>query len=85
MAEVFREDGVVVLIQTRDHQPPHVHVESADHSVRVRIDEQEPSIMPYSKKTRDKSSSSFDRLALDLVNRRLIKWVQTWKKYHGDF
>ncbi|MEO1637528.1 MAG: DUF4160 domain-containing protein, partial [Cyanobacteria bacterium J06631_9] len=31
------KDGVVVLIQARDHHPPHVHVESADYSVRVRL------------------------------------------------
>ncbi|MEL6351008.1 MAG: DUF4160 domain-containing protein [Cyanobacteria bacterium J06627_28] len=71
MAEIFRKDGVVVLIQARDHHPPHVHVKSADYSVRVRIDKDEPSILPYSKKSRDKSCAAFDKLALAFVKARL--------------
>jgi len=83
MAEIFRDRGVIVLVQTRDHLPPHVHVESADYSVRVRVDEDQPSIMPYSKKDRDKSCSAFDRLALELVGGRLADCQRDWEKYHG--
>lgn len=83
MAEIFREKGVVVLIQTRDHPPPHVHVESADYSIRVQIDGDTPSIMPHSKKARDNSCPAFNKLALELVTRRLDECKRDWEKYHG--
>ena len=83
MAEIFREGGTVVLVQTRDHPPPHVHVESSDYSIRVRIDSDTPSIMPLSKKARDTSCPAFNKLALELVSRRLADCKRDWEKYHG--
>ena len=84
MAFIFKEGNVTVTIQTRDHRPAHVHVDSPDASVKVDISGPVPKILPVSKKKRAKSSAAFERKALKMVGDKLELCQAAWRKYHGS-
>jgi len=84
MALVFKKKGITVTVQTRDHRPPHVHVDSPDGSVKVDISGGVPQLMTAGKKKRVKSSASFEREALKLVAENMELCREAWRKYHGD-
>ena len=84
MALVFKRRGITVTVQTRDHRPPHVHVDSPDGSVKVDISDEMPKIMPTSKKKRVKSTAAFEREALKLVGEHIDLCREAWRKYHGE-
>lgn len=83
MALVFKRNGITVTVQTRDHRPAHVHVDSPDNSVKVDISGAEPKILLTGKKKRVKSTRSFDQAALEMVAENLELCRAVWRKYHG--
>jgi len=83
MPSVFKQNGVTVSVQTRDHRPPHVHVDSADYSVKVDISSDVPTLLLTGKKKRVKSTASFEREALRMVADNLESCRETWRVYHG--
>ena len=84
MALVFKRKGITVTVKTRDHRPPHVHVDSPSGSVKVDISGEVPQLMLSGKKKRIKSSASFEREALKLVADNIELCREAWRKYHGD-
>lgn len=84
MALVFKRRNITVTVQTRDHRPAHVHVDSPEGSAKIDISEEGPRLMLLSKKKRDKSRASFDRMALQIVADNLEICRDTWRIYHGD-
>ena len=84
MAFVFKQDGITVTVQTRDHRPPHVHVDSSEGSVKVDISGDMPTLMPVSKKKRVRSTAAFERKALEMVADNLAACREAWRKYHGS-
>ncbi len=68
MALVFKKNGVTVTVQTRDHRPPHVHVDSSDGSVKVDIYGDVPKLLLKGKKKRVKSTEAFEG--------EVLKWWQ---------
>lgn len=83
MAFVFKQSGVTVTVQTRDHRPPHVHVDSPDGSVKVDISGSVPKLLPISTKKRIKSTAAFERKALQMVTENLEVCRAAWRRYHG--
>ena len=84
MALVFKRKGITVTVQTRDHRPPHVHVDSSAGSVKVDISNEVPTLMLVGKKKRVKSTAAFEREALKLVSENLELCREAWRKYHGE-
>jgi hypothetical protein len=84
MALVFKENGMTVTVQTRDHRPPHVHVDSSDSSVKVDISGEEPKLLLMGRKKRVKSTEAFEREALRLVADNLEVCREAWRQYHGN-
>ena len=84
MALVFKQRNITVTVQTRDHRPAHVHVDSPDGSVKVDISGEVPTLLLSGKKKRVKSNASFERTALKMVADNLEICRETWRIYHGD-
>ncbi len=84
MALVFKKKGITVTVQTRDHRPPHVHVDSPDGSVKVDISGRVPQLLLMRKKERVKSTEAFEREALKMVADNLETCRESWRKYHGN-
>lgn len=84
MALVFKQNGITVTVQTRDHRPSHVHVDSPDESVRVDISGEVPQLLLTGKKRRVKTTEAFEREALKMVANNLEICRETWRKYHGN-
>ena len=84
MALVFKQNGITVTVQTRDHRPPHVHVDSPDGSVKIDISGKVPQLLLAGKRKRVKSTEAFEREALRMVADNLGICQETWRKYHGN-
>jgi len=84
MALVFKKNGVTVTVQTRDHRPPHVHVDSSAGSVKVDISGDVPQLLLKGKKKRVNSTEAFEREALKMVTENLESCRAAWRKYHGS-
>lgn len=84
-AGVRLESGVTLRVCTRDHKPPHVHIELSqypDAKLRIRLEDGE-----YIEKNHrvpggvsSKDLKRFQSLVYD--HRELLS--ETWKDYHGD-
>ena len=84
MALVFKQNGITVSVQTRDHRPPHVHVDSPNGSVKIDISGEAPQLLLAGKKKRVKSTEAFEREALKMVAGNLEICREAWRKYHGN-
>lgn len=81
MAEVFRQDGFVVVIWPDDHEPPHVHVFKAGHEMKVAIGEPGkslPFILDNKTMTRRERKE-----ALKLIIQYQVACLAKWERFHG--
>ena len=83
MAEIFRSDGCVVKIFSDDHEPPHVHVSSAEQEIRIDISGPMAVVLGASKRRQRNASIKFTKKALRLVNNRLPEIKAAWESIHG--
>ena len=84
MALVFKYRGITITVKTRDHQPAHVHVESAQYGVKVDISGKQPAIILPSKKSRIKTTEAFNCEAVRLVSENLQRCREVGSTYHGE-
>ena len=72
-------DGCVVKVFNNDHDPPHVHVSSAEQEIRVDVSGQEAIVLDYGRKRRQTADAKFTKKALRLVNAHLAEVQAAWK------
>ena len=82
MAEIFRADGCVVKVFSNDHDPAHVHVSSAEQSIKIDISGSVAVVLESGKKHRQNADAKFTKRALRLVNDRLAEVKTAWESIH---
>lgn len=74
-------DGHFIRVYVRDeHRPPHVHVETADWEIRVRIGQ----VAKFWTVAYGHPSSKEIRRAEALVQTYLAECNTVWRQYHGE-
>lgn len=79
MPTVMRFGGIRVMIRTRDHDPPHVHVFSAGAEARFRVDVSPVELLS----NKGFSEKATKRIAEALTDRREFL-MEKWDEYHGE-
>jgi hypothetical protein len=71
--------GFEVRINTRDHEPPHVHVCKDDANLRVFLDRDSSAEYCYGR-----MKASDERAAVRLVNKRRSRYLQRWREINPE-
>ncbi len=78
MPEILRLFGLRFYIYTRDHQPPHVHVVSADGSAKFAIEDEIRLLENAGIKSKDL------KLAESIIEENRENILKEWVKIHGN-
>lgn len=78
MSEIFRAFGLVFVIFSDDHPPPHVHVSHADGTCKISLINLKVADRPRCTLTKAQLRKTL-RLAME--NRLLL--LHEWEKIHG--
>ena len=83
MVKIHDEGGFRVYVYSppREHQPPHVHVESADGGevlITLGDDETAPALWQN-----HHMSAADARAALRIVERNQLQFLEQWRRLHG--
>jgi hypothetical protein len=81
MPIIHREEGYQVVIWTRDHPPPHVHVFDSDGEVIIELgDEQTAPAIRLVKRMRGRSVVR----AYRIVQAHQASFLADWRSIHGS-
>jgi hypothetical protein len=78
MGEIVRKNGLILIVRSNDHIPPHVHIFSTDAEVRILLDEQQTVLS-----VKGKLNNKKVRRARALVREYLTECVRLWEDNHG--
>jgi hypothetical protein len=77
MPTLIREAGYRVMMYFNDHNPPHVHVFSAEKEARVTLD-------PIELKTNLGFNTHEVRDILDIIERHQAELLAAWRRIHPE-
>lgn len=78
MSEIFRAFGLVFVIFSDDHDPPHVHVFHGKETCKIALDS-----LSVVTKPRCSLSKTNLRKALQLAAENRLLLLREWEKIHG--
>lgn len=78
MAEIFRAFGMVFIIFSDDHDPPHVHVFHGNETCKIMLRDLTVAIKP-----RCSMAKNNLRRALHLAAEHRALLLREWEKIHG--
>ncbi len=79
MPTILRHAGLRVIIWPDDHAPPHVHVFSADGTVKIALTNAGPRLLRVTGMNRKDTAK-----ALELVFEHETTLLASWEKIHGS-
>lgn len=75
MPTILRQDGFEVMIYTRDHEPPHVHVWHGRAELVINLD-------PLEVRENNGMQPNRSRQAFDIVVSHQTELLIAWRKIH---
>ena len=75
MPTILRQDGFEVMIYTRDHEPPHVHVWHAGTELVINLD-------PLAIRENNRMLPNNSRKAFDIVAYNQTDLLIAWRRLH---
>ena len=86
MGQVSNADGWKIVVNTNDHEPPHVHVYRGGRTCRVRIGvpaETPPSAYPWAEPRKTTMSAKEVAEAVQRVALQQAAALEKWREIHG--